>query len=69
MLTAVGTRATAIHLEIWLDGESPTGRAHDDRGSTREFVGWMALLATIDAFLTTAQPEPAPPSSEGRSGS
>jgi hypothetical protein len=73
----VGTRVTAIHLEIRLDGESPTGRAYDERGCTREFAGWMALVATIDDFLgtahtaahTTGQPASAPPSSEERSGS
>jgi hypothetical protein len=66
MLRGVDARATAIHLEIWLDGESPTGSAYDDRGCTREFAGSMGLVAMIGGFLTTAQPGSAPPSSDER---
>jgi hypothetical protein len=53
-LASVDPPATAIHLEVRLDGALPIGRAYDDRGSSREFAGWMALVATIDDFLTTA---------------
>ncbi len=50
------TRATVIHLEVWLDGESPVGRAYDDQGGTRPFAGWLALVATIDDLLAISQP-------------
>jgi hypothetical protein len=43
MLRGVDTRATAIHLEIQLDGESPTGRAYDDQRGTRALAGGWAL--------------------------
>ena len=46
-------RATAIHLEVRLDGDSPVGRAYDERGSAREFAGWMSLVAAIDDLMTT----------------
>jgi hypothetical protein len=52
----VDTPVTAIRLEVRLVGDLPVGRAYDDRGSTREFAGWMALVATIDGLLSIAQP-------------
>jgi hypothetical protein len=55
-LVQVDPKATAIHLEVRLDGELPVGRAYDDQGSIREFAGWTALVATIDDLLTIAQP-------------
>lgn len=67
MLATVDPQATAIHLEVRLDGESPIGRAYDDRGSIREFAGWMGLVATIDDLLTAAQPRST--SSDERAGS
>jgi hypothetical protein len=52
----VDPQATAIHLEVRLVGDLPIGRAYDDQGSTREFAGWMALVAAIDDLLTITQP-------------
>ncbi len=66
MLRGVDTRATAIPLEVWRDGESPTGRAYDDRRDTREFAGRLGLVAMIDKTLGTAQPGSAQPSSDER---
>jgi hypothetical protein len=62
-------RATAIHLEVWLDGESPIGHAYDDQGSSRPFAGWTSLVATIDDLLTGAHPGSGNPLSDGRFGS
>jgi hypothetical protein len=66
MLRGVDTRATAIHLEVWRDGESPTGRAYDDRRGIREFAGRLGLVAMIDKAPRAAQPGSAPPSSDER---
>jgi hypothetical protein len=49
-------RATPIHLEVRLDGESPCGRAYDERGSVREFAGWLALVAAIDDLVSIPEP-------------
>jgi hypothetical protein len=35
MLDIVDPRATAIHLEVWLDGGSPIGHTYVDQGSGR----------------------------------
>lgn len=62
-------RATAIHLKVRLVGDLPIGRAYDDQGSTREFSGWMALVATIDDLLTFTQRGSDTHSSDERLGS
>jgi hypothetical protein len=49
-------RATAIHLEVWFEGQSPVGRAFDDHGDSREFAGWTALVASIDQLLAATRP-------------
>jgi hypothetical protein len=51
---------TAFRLEIWMDGESPIGRAYDERGASREFAGWTSLDATIDHLIAAAQPGSGP---------
>jgi hypothetical protein len=56
----VDPRAIAIRLELWLDGESPIGRAYDERGASREFAGWTSLVATIDHLIEAARPGPVP---------
>lgn len=53
-------RASVIRLEIRLDGESPVGCARDEQGRSRDFAGWMGLVATIDGLLAAAPPAPAP---------
>ncbi len=40
-----------IRLELHPDDESLSGRASDTSGVTREFVGWMGLVAAIDALV------------------
>jgi hypothetical protein len=39
-----------IRLELYLKDDSPTGRATHGDGAGREFVGWMGLVAAIDAL-------------------
>jgi hypothetical protein len=42
----------AIRLELSLDGDSPAGSARVCGGPSREFVGWLGLVAAIEAILT-----------------
>ncbi|MDN5861762.1 MAG: hypothetical protein L0H84_24440 [Pseudonocardia sp.] len=58
----------AIRLEIRLDGESPVGRAYDDRGGSNEFAGWMGLVAVIDDLMRAWPPDPTTSASEERPG-
>jgi hypothetical protein len=67
-LADVDTPVTAIRLEVRLVGDLPVGRAYGDQGSTRDFAGWMALVATIDGLLTITQPGFDTPSPDERSG-
>lgn len=53
-----------IRLELHLDDESLTGRASDGTAA-REFVGWMGLVAAIDALLPGNPPLPRAPASVG----
>lgn len=48
----------SIHLELVLAGESLTGRARDNSGTTREFSGRLGLLAAIDALIAGPTPGP-----------
>lgn len=42
----------AIRLELSLDGDSPAGSARVCGGPSREFAGWLGLVAAIEAILT-----------------
>jgi hypothetical protein len=53
-------QAVVIRLELHLDGDSLTGRASDGAGAAREFVGWLGLVAAIDALLAGTAPAPPP---------
>jgi hypothetical protein len=48
---AVDRQTIVIRLELHPDDESLSGRASDTSGVTREFVGWMGLVAAIDALV------------------
>ena len=50
-----GTRT--IRLELTLDGDLPAGSATVCGGPSREFAGWLGLVAAIEAILT-ADPRP-----------
>lgn len=52
----VGAERVVIHLEVSIVGDSLTGRARDDRGTTREFDGRLSLLAAIDALVAGPVP-------------
>jgi len=52
-----------IRLELQLADDSLTGRASDGTGTSREFAGWMGLVAAIDALVRGNSPATAPDSS------
>jgi FAD/FMN-containing dehydrogenase len=45
----------SIALELSLSGDSLSGRATNGAAATREFSGWIGLLAAVDALLTDPQ--------------
>jgi hypothetical protein len=47
----VDGRPIVIRLELRLEDDSLTGRASDGAGAAREFVGWLGLVAAIDALV------------------
>jgi hypothetical protein len=53
---AADGRLIVIRLELRLEDDSLTGRASDGAGAAREFVGWMGLLAAIDALVREDSP-------------
>jgi hypothetical protein len=60
---AVDRQTVVIRLELHLADESLTGRASDGTGSAREFVGWLGLVAAIDALVPGNSPAPRAPAS------
>jgi hypothetical protein len=59
----VDRQTVVIRLELHLADESLTGRASDGGGAAREFVGWMGLVASIDALVRGDAPAPTAPDS------
>jgi hypothetical protein len=47
----VDRQTVVVRLELHLTGDSLTGRANDCAGTARGFVGWMGLVAAIDALI------------------
>jgi hypothetical protein len=66
---AMDRQTVVIRLELHPDDDSVSGRAIGGSGAAREFVGWMGLVAAIDALMPGGSPTPrAPkPSDEGES--
>jgi hypothetical protein len=46
-----GTRLT-LRVDVERDGDFPRGRVSDEAGATRAFVGWLGLVATLDALIS-----------------
>jgi hypothetical protein len=44
---------TTIRLELRLEEGSLSGSASNGAGPSREFSGWLGLLAAIDALLSS----------------
>ena len=47
----MGAPAQHVRLELWLDGDSVTGRAIAPGESAREFSGWIGLVAAVEALV------------------
>jgi hypothetical protein len=47
-----------IRLELHLADDSLSGRASDATGAAKQFVGWLGLVAAIDALVPGSSPEP-----------
>lgn len=45
-------KTIVIRLELHPDADSVRGRASAASGAVREFVGWMGLVAAIDALIS-----------------
>ena len=55
-----------IRLELHPSDDSLRGRASDASGAARDFVGWVGLVAAIDALVPGGPPSPgAAASTEG----
>ena len=54
----VDRQTVVIRLELHPDRDSLSGRASDASGEVREFVGWMGLVAAIDALVLGSSPAP-----------
>jgi hypothetical protein len=39
-----------IRIALWLDGRMPAGVATGPAGTTRDFTGWVGLMAAVDAL-------------------
>lgn len=55
---AVNRQSVVIRLELELVDDALTGRASDGAGAAREFIGWMGLVAAIDALVRQRSPAP-----------
>lgn len=54
----VDPQTIVLRLELHLADESLTGRASDGAGTAKEFVGWLGLVAAIDALVPGNSPVP-----------
>ena len=45
----------AIQIELRLDGSMPAGIATGPAGRTRDFIGWVGLMAAVDAVAEREQ--------------
>jgi hypothetical protein len=43
-----------LTVELQLEQDAFTGRAQDHLGTTREFSGWLGLIAAMDELIDTA---------------
>jgi hypothetical protein len=59
----VPRQSIVIRLELRVADDSLTGRVSDSSGAARDFVGWVGLVAAIDAFVPSSAPVPRAPTS------
>jgi hypothetical protein len=51
MTTRLGAQPVRIVLELDPDSDRPTGRLVDERGSARDFSGWLQLMDGLDGAM------------------
>jgi hypothetical protein len=54
----VSGETVVIRLELQPSDDSLRGRASDASGAARDFVGWVGLVAAIDALVPGGPPSP-----------
>jgi hypothetical protein len=54
MLLNMDRTTLTLTVELELDDEAFSGRASDDLGASRQFTGWLGLIASIDDIIGTA---------------
>ena len=54
MLLAMDRTTLTLTVEIELDDDAFRGRASDDQGASRQFSGWLGLIASIDDMIGAA---------------
>jgi hypothetical protein len=57
-LLHVTGETVVIRLELQPSDDSLRGRASDANGTRRDFVGWVGLVAAIDALVPGGPPAP-----------
>jgi hypothetical protein len=50
-----GSHST-IRIDLERKGDSPQGRITDETGTTKSFVGWLGLVAALDALVSGTPP-------------
>ena len=51
ILGSVDEHTITVKLELVVGDGSLSGRAVDGAGASREFAGWLGLIAAIDSFV------------------
>ena len=51
ILGSVDEHTITVKLELQVGDGSLSGRAVDEGGASREFAGWLGLIAAIDSFV------------------
>lgn len=54
MLRNMDRTTLTLTVEIELDEDAFRGIASDDRGASRQFSGWLGLIASIDDMIGSA---------------
>lgn len=54
MLRNMDRTTLTLTVEIELDDDAFRGCASDDQGASRQFSGWLGLIASIDDMISAA---------------
>jgi hypothetical protein len=47
-----------IVVDVRVDGDEISGQAGDEAGESRQFLGWLGLIAALDGLLDVSKPLP-----------